>query len=211
MYLPKHFEETRSEVLHELIRAHPLATLVVLSARGLEANHLPLELDPAPAPFGTLRGHIARANPLWQDFSPEVEALAVFQGADAYISPSWYPTKQETAKVVPTWNYAVVHAYGPLRVSQDRAWLRSLVERLTDQQEAARHERWQVTDAPSDYIDGLLDAIVGIEIPITRLLGKFKLSQNRPARDRDGVVEGLRREGDPVAAMLAELVRQAKG
>jgi transcriptional regulator len=211
MYMPKHFEETRVEVLHELIRAHPLATLVVLSSRGLEANHIPLELDPAPAPYGTLRGHIARANPLWQDFSPEVEALVIFQGPDAYVSPSWYPTKQETAKVVPTWNYAVVHAYGPLRTIQDRVWLRSLVGRLTDQQEAARHDPWKVADAPSDYIEGLLDAIVGIEIPITRLIGKLKLSQNRPARDRDGVIEGLLREEDESAAKMADLVRQAKG
>src|SRR5262245_15600570 len=125
MYIPKHFEETRVEVLHELIRAHPLAALVTLTSNGIDANHIPLEIDPEPAPFGTLRGHVARANPLWSDFSSEVYALAIFRGADTYISPSLYPTKQETGRVVPTWNYAVVHAHGPLKVIDDRQWLRS--------------------------------------------------------------------------------------
>ena len=122
MYLPKYFEETRIQVLHELIRAHPLGALVTLTPSGLDANHIPFEVDPDPAPFGTLRGHIARANPLWREFSRDVEALAIFQGPGTYISPSWYPTKRETAKVVPTWNYAVVHAHGALRVIDDRAW-----------------------------------------------------------------------------------------
>ncbi len=210
MYVPKHFEETRIEILHELIQTHPLATLVVLSSQGLDAHHIPFELAPEPTPFGTLRGHVARANPLWRDFSHEVEALAIFQSADAYISPAWYATKRETARVVPTWNYAVVHAYGALQIIEDRVWLRGLVERLTNQHEAGRSEPWKVAEAPPDFIEGLLDAIVGIEIPVTRLIGKWKLSQNRPARDRDGVVEGLLRESSDSATAMADLVRQAK-
>ncbi|GIX49306.1 MAG: hypothetical protein KatS3mg131_3517 [Candidatus Tectimicrobiota bacterium] len=210
MYLPSLFAETRVEVLHALMRAHPLATLVVLTPEGLDAHHLPLELDPEPAPFGTLRGHVARANPLWRTFSPQVEALAVFCGPDAYISPSWYPTKRETGKVVPTWNYAVVHAYGPLRVIEDRGWLRALVTRLTDRHEAGREVPWRVTDAPAAFIDALLEAIVGIEMPITRLLGKWKASQNRSPRDREGVIAGLLREDGEAAAAMADLVRRAQ-
>lgn len=209
MYVPKHFEETRVEILHELIRAHPLAALVTLTPDGLDANHIPFEIDPEPVPFGTLRGHIARANFLWRDFSREVQALAIFQGPDSYISPSWYPTKRETGSVVPTWNYAVVHAHGPLRAIEDRRWLRELVERLTNRHEAGRSDPWTVTDAPAAYIDQLLGAIVGLEIPITRLIGKWKVSQNRPAHDQDGVVEGLLREGREAATAMADLVGQS--
>ena len=211
MYLPKHFEETRVQVLHELIRAHPLGALVALTASGLDANHIPFEVDPDPAPFGTLRGHIARANPLWRDYSREAEVLAIFQGPGAYISPSWYPTKRETGKVVPTWNYAVVHAHGTLRFIDDRAWLRAFVERLTNRHEAGRPDPWKVTDAPPDYIERQLGAIVGLEIPITRLIGKWKVSQNRPAEDRDGAVEGLRQQGDHSAVAMADLIRQQRG
>jgi transcriptional regulator len=193
-------------VLHDLIRAHPLATLVMLTPGGLDANHIPFEIDPDPAPFGTLRGHVARANPLWRTVS-DVEALAVFQGPDLYVSPSWYVTKQETGKVVPTWNYAVVHAHGPLRVIDDRAWLRAFVETLTNRHEAGRRDPWKVTDAPADYVDSMVTAIVGIEIPITKLIGKWKVSQNRPEQDRAGVVEGLRRDGGDSASAMARLVR----
>ena len=210
MYLPKHFEETRVQTLHELIHAHPLGALVVLTSRGLAANHIPFEVEPDPAPFGTLRGHIARANPLWRDSSREVEALAIFQGPGTYISPSWYPTKRETAKVVPTWNYAVVHAHGAVRFIDDRAWLRGFVEKLTNRHESGRREPWKVTDAPADYIDKQLGAIIGLEIPITRLVGKWKVSQNRPTQDRDGVVEGLLLEGGHSAAAIAKLVRQSR-
>ena len=208
MYLPKHFEETRVPVLHDLIRTHPLATLVMLTPGGLDANHIPFEIDPAPAPFGTLRGHVARANPLWRTVT-DVEALAVFQGPDLYISPSWYVTKQETGKVVPTWNYAVVHAHGPLRVIDDRAWLRAFVAALTNRHEAGRRDPWKVTDAPADYVDSMVTAIVGIEIPITKLIGKWKVSQNRPEQDRAGVVEGLRRDGGESAEAMARLVRDS--
>jgi transcriptional regulator len=210
MYLPKHFEETRVDVLHGLIHEHPLGALVTLTTQGLEANHIPFEVDPGPGPFGTLRGHVARANPVWREPSRDVEALVIFQGASRYISPAWYPTKQQTAKVVPTWNYAVVHAHGTPRFIDDREWLRAFVTRLTDRHEAERPDPWHVTDAPADYIEQMLMAIVGVEIPLTRLIGKWKVSQNRPAHDRDGVVEALSREGGPVAVAMADLVRRSK-
>jgi len=207
MYLPKHFEETRVDVLRELIREHPLGALVTLTPEGLDANHLPFELDPDPAPFGTLRGHVARANPLWREPAGDVDALVIFQGPGTYISPAWYPTKQETGRVVPTWNYAVVHAHGPLRVIDDRAWLRDFVTRLTNRHESGRSDPWHVTDAPAEYIDQMLGAIIGLEIPLTRLRGKWKMSQNRPAQDRAGVVDALTRAGHPVA----DLVRRGDG
>jgi len=210
MYLPKHFEETRVPVIHDVIRAHPLGALVMLTSRGLVANHIPLEIEPDPAPFGTLRGHIARANPLWRDVSRDVEALAIFQGPDTYVSPSWYRTKKETGKVVPTWNYVVVHAYGLVQFIDDPQWLRAFVEKLTNRHEAGRADSWQITDAPADYIEAQLTAIVGLEIPISRLVGKWKVSQNRPARDRDAVVEGLLQEGGHSAAAIADLVREPR-
>jgi transcriptional regulator len=209
MYLPGHFEESRVDVLHGLIRAHPLGALVTLTAGGLEANHVPLEIDAEPAPFGTLRGHVARANPVWREAARDVEALVIFQGPGTYISPAWYPTKRETGRVVPTWNYAVVHARGIPRFIDDREWLRDFVTGLTDRHEAGRPAPWRVTDAPADYIDRQLGAIVGLEIAVTRLQGKWKLSQNRPGPDRAGVVEGLSREGERAGAGVAELVRRA--
>ena len=211
MYLPKYFEETRVEVLHALVRAHPLGALVTLGAGGLEANHIPFEIDSDPAPFGTLRGHVARANPVWRELSRGADALAIFQGPASYVSPSWYPTKQEGGKVVPTWNYAVVHAYGPLRAVDDPAWLRAFVERLTSRHESGRTAPWHVTDAPADYVDKMVTAIVGIELPVTRLLGKWKTSQNRPARDRAGVVAGLEQDGGDAARAMAALVRETGG
>lgn len=210
MYQPKHFEETRVPVLRELVRAHPLGTLVTLAADGLNANHIPFELDPDPAPFGTLRGHVARANPLWRDFSPDVAALVIFQGPGTYISPSWYATKKETGKVVPTWNYAVVHAYGPLRAIDDRDWLRDFVARLTARHETGRRDPWKITDAPADYIEKQLGAIVGLEVPVTRLIGKWKMSQNRPAGDRAGAIAGLAQEGNATVAGIIEAASKRK-
>src|SRR5262249_17215969 len=206
MYSPSHFQETRPEVLHAFIREHPLAALVTLGSQGLNANHIPFEIHPEPAPLGTLRGHVARANPVWRDFSKDVEALVVFQGPRYYIPPSWYPTKKESGKVVPTYNYVVVHGYGPLRIVEDRRWLRDLVEQLTNRNEAAMTDPWKVTDAPDDYIEQMLGAIVGIEIPVTRLIGKWKVSQNRPAVDRAGVISGLNGINDAVAAAMASVV-----
>lgn len=207
MYNPPVFREERIPVLHDLIRARAFAALVTLGPDGLSAEHIPLELDPAPGPFGTLRGHVARANPVWQTYRKDVDALAVFQGPEGYVTPSWYPTKQETGKVVPTWNYAVVHARGPMRVVEDREWLRALVTRLTDRHEDGRAQRWRVTDAPEDFVDGMLKGIVGLEIAIARLEGKWKMSQNRNAADRAGVVQGLRAAGDAGSAAVADQVR----
>jgi transcriptional regulator len=214
MYVPKHFDEDRPEVLHELIRAHPLAVLVVLGADGLVANHIPMEIDPTAGPLGTLRGHVARANPVWKSVRPDIDALAVFQGPAAYITPSYYATKAATGKVVPTWNYAVVHAHGPLRAIDDAAWLRRLVEQLTDRHEAERGRTtgaapWHVSDAPERYLDAQLELIVGIELPIARLDGKWKVSQNRTAEDRAGVVDGLS-AGDEMQRAMADLVRDGR-
>jgi transcriptional regulator len=206
LYNPPHFEETRVEVMHALIRAQPLAALVTLGADGLSANHLPLELDAEPAPLGTLRGHVARSNAVWRDARPDVDALAIFEGPRSYVSPSWYASKQETGKVTPQWNYVVVHAYGRPRFIEDREWLAAHVARLTTQHEARQSAPWKVTDAPDDYIARLLGNIVGFEFAVARLVGKWKLSQNRSAPDRDGVVAGLRAAGDSVSLALADLM-----
>jgi len=211
MYLPSHFAETRAEVIQELIFAHPLGALITFGPGGLDANHVPFEYDPLPAPLGTLRAHVARANPMWREFSKEVGALVIFQGPQIYITPSWYLTKQETGKVVPTFNYIVVHAYGAMRVIEDAAWLRNFVGKLTDRFESPRDKPWAVADAPNDFIEMNLRAIVGIEIQLSRLIGKWKASQNRPAADRKGVVAGLREsEGAVAQAMAAAVERNAK-
>jgi len=209
MYLPKHFAQPEIEVLHQLMRSRPLATLVTLSGGGLEANHVPLHLSPKPAPFGTLRGHVARANPIWRDTVGEVEALAIFHGPDCYVTPSWYPAKAETGRVVPTWNYAVAHAYGRLRIVDDPAWLRAHLGELTAHNEAASAVPWRLEDAPADYTEKLIGAIVGVEMPIARLLGKWKTSQNQSAENRAGVVRGLRARGDETALAMAGLIEAA--
>lgn len=210
MYVPQHFDETRLDRLHGLIRSHPFATLVVSTSAGLDANHIPFEIDTQPQPYGTLRGHVARANPVWREFKSDAEVLVIFQGPQAYVSPSWYETKRRTGQVVPTWNYVVVHAYGRLRVMDDRAWLRDFVERLTERHEASRPSPWKVSDAPAEYIDKMLGAIVGLEIPLTRLIGKWKLSQNRPGADQNGTVEGLQREGGSAERAVAEWMQRHK-
>ena len=207
MYVPRHFAETRVDVLHDLIRRHPLGTLVVAGPEGMEASHVPFEIDSDPAPFGTLRCHVARANPIWQQISPDRSVLIVFQGEHAYVSPSWYVAKQENGKVVPTWNYAAVHAYGVAKPVQDAAWLRRMVEDLTNRHEHGRTEPWQVSDAPADYVEKLLGAIVGVEIPVTRMLGKWKFSQNRSTADREGVIAGLERDGTEAQAGVAAVVK----
>jgi transcriptional regulator len=200
MYLPNHFAETRPEVLRDLIRRHPLGALVVPTAAGLEVNHVPFLVE-----GDVLRAHVARANPLWQQ-APAGAAVAIFQGPDGYITPSWYATKAETGKAVPTWNYVVVHAHGPLRFVDDRDWLRAHVERLVDAHEAGRAEPWKVTDAPADFIEKMLGGIVGIELAVERLEGKWKLGQNRNDADRRGMIEGLRADTDPDARALADLI-----
>jgi transcriptional regulator len=196
MYLPKHFAQDDPAALAALMLHHPLAMLVHQADDGLTADHLPLEYD---GEARVLRGHVARANPVWQQ-AHDKPVLVVFRGDDAYVSPSWYPSKAETHKVVPTWNYAVVHAHGTLRAVDDAPWLHELVSRLTAHHEAPRPQPWAVADAPEDYVQQMLRAIVGIEIAVTRLQGKFKLSQNRSAADRAGVAAGL--GGHPMAALV---------
>jgi transcriptional regulator len=191
MYLPKHFEQHDAAELTRLMREHPLATLVTTAEGGaLTADHVPLEYIADAGPHGTLRGHVARANPLWQHAAGN-PVLVVFNGPQAYVSPSWYPSKQEHHKVVPTWNYAVVHATGVLRAIEEAPWLHGLVSGLTGSHEAARPAPWAVTDAPEAFVQQMLRAIVGIEIPIDSLVGKWKLSQNRSAADKAGTVSGL--------------------
>jgi transcriptional regulator len=202
MYVPANFAEERVPVLHETIRAIKLGTLVTLGGEEMVASHVPMLVDPEPAPYGTLLGHIARANPQWKDVSEKVRALAIFLGPDAYITPSWYATKRQTGKVVPTWNYAAVHAYGVVRFFDDPERLLKLVTRLTATHEATRAQPWAVSDAPAEFVQGMLRAIVGFELPIERLEGKWKMSQNRPAEDRAGVIEGLRSEGEPEVAEI---------
>jgi transcriptional regulator len=208
MYIPSKFEETRTEVMHQLMRDHSLGTLVTLGDHGLNANHVPFEIA-SDGRLGTLRAHVARSNPVWRDTSAATEPLVVFQGPRAYISPSFYPTKLEDGKVVPTYNYMVVHAYGTLRVIDDPAWIRAQLERLTQAQEADQAAPWQVGDAPDDFIAKLLPALVGIEISITRLLGKWKVSQNQPEINRAGVEAGLRAQKTGDAPAMAEAVAKA--
>lgn len=188
--------------MHELIRTRPLATLVTLSSNGINANHIPLHLSEVPSPFGTLRGHVARSNPIWHDLKSDIEVLAIFHGPDAYISPSWYATKQETGKVVPTWNYTVVHAYGSLRIIDDASWIRTQLEALTNHNEAVFPEPWAVSDAPHDFTEKLIEAIVGIEMVVTRLSGKWKVSQNQSPQNRASVIQGLNTSGQREAATL---------
>lgn len=192
MYIPSSNAEHSPEVMFDFIEAHPLGILVTGSGEGLFATHLPLLLDRTRGPRGALMGHVARANR--QHTLPVgdgAESLVIFSGPDAYISPSWYPAKAEHGKVVPTWNYVAVHVYGRLRYTSDPVWLREHVGRLTTHHEASRAMPWSVEDAPNEYIDQMLRAIVGVEIEITRLEGKWKMSQNRSAADIDGVVDGL--------------------
>jgi transcriptional regulator len=194
LYVPPHFKEDRIDVLHDAIRRAGLATLVTLNADGLVASHLPLLLDPAPAPYGTLVGHLARANQQLRGIDTNVPALVIFEGPDGYITPSWYGAKRETGKVVPTWNYAAIHAYGTLELFDDPARLLDVVTRLTDKHEAGRARPWAVGDAPDDFVQGMLRGIVGIALPVSRLEGKAKMSQNRPATDLPGIVQGLRED-----------------
>lgn len=203
MYNPPHFQLTDSQALHRILREHPLGVLIIQGPDGLDANHLPFEYDPARGPLGTLTGHVARANPLWQQCRDGADVLVVFRGVEGYISPNWYPSKHDAHRQVPTWNYEVVHAHGRLTVHDDERFVRGVVARLTREHEAAQQRPWKMGDAPPDYLDAMLQAIVGIEIALTRLEGKAKLSQNKEARDRLGAVSALQAEGhsDLAAAM----------
>jgi transcriptional regulator len=195
LYVPEHFRETRIEVLRALIARYPLGALVAVTSEGITANHIPMQLLPAADGPALLRGHIARANPLWRLLQNDAPVLAVFIGPDHYVSPTWYPSKREHGKAVPTWNYATVHIRGQIRFIEDGGWLRSLVESLTDEHERGIPNRWRISDAPPDFIDGMVRAIVGFEIRVSAIEGKVKASQNRSAADRAGVAEALRAAG----------------
>jgi transcriptional regulator len=208
MYIPKAFEETRIPVLHGLIRSQPFTSLITLGGSALFASHLPMVLDEQTGALGLLRGHLSRANPQWRDFSSDVQALAIFAGPQHYITPSWYPEKLEGGKVVPTWNYAVVHAYGHLTVIEDTDWLLDHLKTLTDIHEAPAASPWKVDDAPADYIHSLSKGIVGLELRIDRLEGKWKVSQNRSERDRQAVAEGLDHLGTDASRAMQALVEE---
>ncbi|MFM5843372.1 FMN-binding negative transcriptional regulator [Aeromonas sanarellii] len=195
MYLPPHFAVTEPAALHQLIRAHPLGALVTHGELGLDANHLPFELDAGEGGQGVLRAHVARNNPLWQEVKDGDEVLVIFRAAEGYISPNWYPGKQVHHQQVPTWNYAVVHAHGRIRVRDDARFVRRLLATLTRTQEAAEPRPWKMADAPRDYLEAMVAAVVGIEIEIDRLVGKFKLSQNKEAADRQGAIAALLQRG----------------
>ncbi len=195
------------EVQHDLIRAHPLGLLITAGPSGLIANPIPFLIDSEASKQGTLRCHLARANPQWQELTAVEECLVVFQGPQDYITPSWYPTKRETGKVVPTWNYVTVHIWGKPQVIEDAAWLRRQIDDLTFAREGVRPAPWKVDDAPGDYVSAQVRGIIGVQIEISRIEGKWKVSQNRPEVDRAGVVDGLRAEGAlsaPMASLVAE-------
>lgn len=213
MYLPGHFEETRKGELYRVIREHPLGVLVLSGPNGLDANHLPFGLKPDDGEHGRLFAHVARANPLWQEAADGDEALVIFRAANAYVSPNWYPSKHEFHRQVPTWNYQAVHVHGKIRIRDDESFVRGVVARLTRVNEArAGSERpWKMTDSSREYIDEMLRAIVGIEIEITRLVGKWKLSQNKEERDRVNAAEELRKRGERTTAeamLLASITRK---
>jgi transcriptional regulator len=205
MYVPEHFSEHRLPVLQQAIASAGLANLITMGAGSLIASPVPLMLDPEAGPYGTLIGHLARGNPQWRASDNSVQALAIFMGPDAYISPSYYETKRMTGKVVPTWNYVTIHAYGTVSFSEDTEDLLQIVTRLTARHEAGRAAPWAVSDASPAFTQSQLKGIVALRMPIERLQGKWKMSQNRPAHDRLGVVGGLEADGaHDVAAIVAE-------
>lgn len=208
MYIPKPFEESRPEVLHAFIRQHPLATLIVSDAEGLSADHIPLLLRLDAGPSGRLVGHVARSNPLWRKAGDGIACLLVFHGVDGYISPSGYASKQETGKVVPTWNYEVVHVQGKIRAVEDPAALMEVLQALTGTHEAGQAAPWHIADAPPDYIERLLQAIVGIEIEIEHMVGKAKLSQNQPAPNQRSLVQALQDHDDRASQAMAQAIEE---
>ena len=209
MYLPRMFREERIEVLHAMMLEIGAAAVVGQGPEGPIASHVPIEIDPEPAPWGTIRCHFALPNPHAQSIADGQELLLIFQGPQGYVTPSWYPTKRETGKVVPTWNYVAIHAYGTATTFEDVAALRAHLGALTNRFEAGAAVPWKISDAPPDYIDGMCRAIVGIEIRLTRIEGKWKVSQNRTRHDRLGVINGLRAQGGEASLKMAELVEAA--
>jgi transcriptional regulator len=208
MYTPPAFREDDLLALHAEMQKIQLATLVTLTSKGLVATHLPLMLDPAAGAYGTLYGHVARGNVQWSESLADFEALAMFTASDAYVSPSWYPSKQETGKVVPTWMYAAIHAYGTVRFVDDAEWLRGMVTMLTDKHEGLFAAPWKVTDAPAAYVDAQLARIVGVELPISRLEGKWKFDQRSSEADRAGVMEALEASQTPDNLQAAAVMRR---
>jgi transcriptional regulator len=208
MYIPRHFEETRLPVIHGLIDAHPFGTLVTTGPSGLIASHIPMVLEREGKELGVLRGHVSRANVQWKEFSADVDALAIFSGPHHYITPTWYEEKAVTGKVVPTWNYAVVHVYGRVSIHEGADWLRAHLERLTNIHEAGAATPWKVADAPEEYVSAMMKGIVGFELAITRLEGKWKASQNRSERDRLAVAEGLSRLGTEDSRAMKAMVER---
>jgi transcriptional regulator len=206
MYIPHAYEEKRIPVMQEFIDSQPFASLITMGASGLFASHIPMVLEQDGSEFGVLKAHISRANTQWRDIDSSVDALAIFSGPEQYITPSWYPGKHEDGKVVPTWNYAVVHAYGPILLHEDASWLLAHLESLTNIHEATNERPWKVSDAPSDFIQSQVRGIIGIELPIRRLEGKWKVSQNRNERDRLGVSEGLAKRNTPESLAMKILV-----
>jgi len=208
VYIPQHYEEQDPAALRALIEAYPLGAWVTPDDGGIVVNHIPFLIDAQRGAFGTLVGHVAKANPVWRSLTDEHESVVIFRGPEAYVSPSWYPSKAEHGKVVPTWNYAAVNAFGSARAIHEQAWLLGLVERLTAIHESRRAAPWKVSDAPSDYIARRLQAIVGIEIPIRRIEGKWKVSQNQSPADRQGIVAGLDAEAQAEPTAMARLVEK---
>jgi transcriptional regulator len=208
MYVPSHFAETRLEALHDALRSAGLFTLVTRAGDGLEASHIPMLLEAQAGQPGRLLGHLARPNGQWKVSGDEAPALAIALGPDAYVSPSWYPAKRESGRVVPTWDYVAIHVHGLVRFFHDRDRLLEVVQRLTDREEQGRAHPWKVSDAPADYVDGLLKGIVGVELAITRIEGKWKASQNRSVPDQLGVIEGLKEDGHAHMAQVMEGVKR---
>ena len=209
MYLPPYHAQPDGAALRALIDAHPLGAWVCHGSDGLVANHIPFLLDRSRGSSGTLLGHVSRANTVWQQLQEDAQSIVLFQGPQSYITPGWYPSKSEHGKVVPTWNYAVTHVHGVARAVHDKDWLLRLLTRLTAANEALMPMPWKVSDAPADFIDRLLGAVVGIEIPIDRLVGKLKVSQDEALQDRQGTVAGLTALGTENATAIAALVKMA--
>jgi transcriptional regulator len=200
MYVPSHFNESRADILHDLIEKNPLGILFTNGTSGLDANHIPFELDRSQGRHGVLHSHVARANPVWQDIADGAEVLVVFRAADAYISPNWYPSTHDFHKQVPTWNYMVAHAYGHVTIRDDERYVRGMVAKLTRRHEASEAKPWRMTDSSKEFISSMLTSIVGMEIEVTRLVGKSKLSQNKEVRDIRTAGETLRQKGEKVIA-----------
>jgi transcriptional regulator len=211
MYVPKHYEELDITVLHDLVRSHPLGAWVTETDEALVVNHLPFLVNSAQGEYGMLVGHVARSNMVWESFSRRKPSVVIFQGPQSYITPSWYPTKHEHGKAVPTWNYAVVHVHGIPRVVEDKDWLLEHVTKLSNVHEADRSVPWTVSDAPPDFIKNMLNGIVGVEIPISTIVGKWKTSQNRSLADKLGTIAGLHERADENSERMAALVQRHTG